>query len=132
MKQKQSSPSATAKSDGQKPTENSSAYFIAANCLAGIRQKCDQLEQHLKHSEDELVALNPSLIYSNLQLKFSKKLREESLAALNATISAAKSLRSLLSEESVEAPSSASATSQTTDSEEPSTANGGQMNHNAA
>src|SRR6056300_914572 len=132
MKQKQQSKSSTAKSDGQKPTENSSVYYIAASCLAGIRQRCDLLEQHLKRSEEELAALNLSLISSSLQQKFSKRLQEESLAALNATISAAKSLRSLLLEASEDQPSSASATSQTTDSEEQSTDNGGSTNRNAA
>src|SRR6056300_160609 len=132
MKQKQQSKLSTAKSDGQKPTENSSAYSIAANCLAGIRQRCDLLEQHLKRSEGELVALNLSSISLGLQRKFSKRLQEESLAALNATISAAKSLRSLLSEASEDQPSSVSATSQTTDSDEQSTDSGGSKNRNAA
>jgi ribonucleoside-triphosphate reductase (thioredoxin) len=61
-----------------------------------------------------------------------KKLQDANLVVLNAMISAAKSLRLWLSEESDAQPSSASATSQTTDSDEPSTDNGGQMNHNVA
>jgi hypothetical protein len=98
----------------------------------GMFQRSDQQEQLLKRLEEELAALNLSLTSSSLQSKCSKKLQDANLVVLNAMISAAKSLRLWLSEESEEAPSSASATSRTTDSEEQSTDSGGQMNHNAA
>src|SRR6056300_553035 len=107
MKQKQQSKSSTAKSDGQKPTENLSLCSIVDSYRAGMCQKYVQLEQHLKHLEEELVALNPLSNYSVSQLMSLNGRLVESSAALNAMISAAKSLRSWLSEGLDEARSSA-------------------------
>ena len=131
MQQKQQSQSLTARLDGQRLIENLSAYFTAVSYRLGMSQRSDQQEQLLKLLEDELAALNLSLTSSDLQSKCSRKLQDVNLVALNVMISAARSLRLWLSEESDAQPSSASATSQTTDSEEQSTDSGGQMNHNA-
>jgi hypothetical protein len=132
MQQKQQSQSSTVKSDGQRLIENLSAYFTAVSSHLGMFQRSDQQEQLLKRLEEELAALNLSLTSSSLQSKCSKKLQDANLVVLNAMISAAKSLRLWLSEESDAQPSSASATSRTTDSVEQSTDSGGQMNHSAA
>ncbi len=132
MQQKQQSQSLTARSDGQRLIENLSAYFTAVSYRLGMSQRSDQQEQLLKRLEDELAALNLSLTSSSLQSKCSRKLQDVNLVVLNAMISAAKSLRSWLSEESDAQPSSVCPTSQTTESVEPSTDNGGKKNHSVA
>jgi ribonucleoside-triphosphate reductase (thioredoxin) len=103
MQQKQQSQSLTARLDGQRLIENLSAYFTAVSYRLGMSQRSDQQEQLLKLLEDELAALNLSLTSSSLQQKCSRKLQDVNLVALNAMISAAKSLRLWLSEESDEA-----------------------------
>ena len=71
------------------------------------------------------MVLNLSSIYSDSQLNSFKELLDESLHPLNATIFAARLLKSSSLEESDEAPSSVSPTSQTTDSDDASTDSGG-------
>jgi hypothetical protein len=75
--------------------------------------------------EVEQAVQNLCSTYSDSLWHFFEKRLEENLAPLNVTISAAKLLKSSLSEESEDQPSSASATSQMTDCGDVSTVSGG-------
>jgi hypothetical protein len=91
----------------------------------GIQAEYDLQVPRLKFLEVEQVVQNLCLNCSDSQLNSFKARLAESLVPLNATIFAARLLKSSLLEELDDQPSSVSVTSQTTDSDVASTDSGG-------
>src|SRR6056300_1074433 len=91
----------------------------------GIQAEYDLQVPRSKFLEVEQVVQNLCLNCSDSQLNSFRVRLADALAPLNATIFAVRLLKSSLSEESDDQPSSVSATSQTTDSDVASTDSGG-------
>ena len=113
------------RSDGRNRLGNWYHCCIQVKFPSGTLVEYDLQVPHLKLSEVVQVVQNLSLISSSLQLNSLRQHLDENLAPLSATIFAVRLLKSSSSEESGEAPSSASVTSQTTDSDVASMDSGG-------
>ena len=98
------------RSDGRNRLGNWYHCCIQVKCPSGTLVEYDLQVPHSRLSEVVQVVQNLSLISSSLQLNSLRQHLDENLAPLNATIFAARLLKSSSSEESDEAPLSASVT----------------------